>query len=179
MLSKSTANFAWELNHHYSEAMKSVKVNDKKQASSVAGDYGSGGAKRHRVLEFAAKFCGIPSDRISAGIRRPVYGVKLVSNAAAVCWTGCEPNWLVEYPPEVCHDAKSQALARATTNIERRNILLETLSSSTTFEPKAWDTHATTHWQEKWLCKAQVRIEDESYVPGVFHYLDADSREVS
>lgn len=179
MLSSQTANFAWEVNHEHAKSEIYTKSNVEEGPTSVAGDYGSGGAKRHRVLEFAAKLCGIPADKISAGIRRPVYGVRLVSNAPSVCWTGCEPNWLVEFPPSACRDSGGPPNNQGLTNAERRIRLHETLSSQSGSPGKQWDTHATNYWRAKWLAKAQSRISDTAYVAGIYDLLNVDSKEES
>jgi len=65
---------------------------DSRKISTV---YGSGGAKRHRAIEAATRAVGLPSRLALAGIRRPVYGLSFVRNAAEVIWLGNSPDWLV------------------------------------------------------------------------------------
>jgi|GEM_PF-1675225 len=86
----------------------------------VSGVYGSGGAKRHRAIEKATIDVGLPSRLVMAGIRRPVYGMKYVSNAPSVSWLGEAPDWLIkrnESPEEFCKKAldlwKARWLKRA------------------------------------------------------------------
>lgn len=68
----------------------------------VSTVYGSGGAKRHRVIEAALIIIGIPPKVAMAGIQRPVYGMEFVSNAIEVSWLGSEPQWLIfrDEPPD-------------------------------------------------------------------------------
>jgi len=56
--------------------------------------YGSGGGKRHRLLQRAASDCGLPPAMIFAEVRRPVYGLRLASNVSEVTLFGDKPEWL-------------------------------------------------------------------------------------
>jgi len=79
--------------HQYA---KQMLHDDDSSAMRVSDVYGSGGAKRHRVIEKATIDVGLPARLAMAGIRRPVYGLNYVSNAPAVSWLGEEPCWLVD-----------------------------------------------------------------------------------
>lgn len=61
----------------------------------VSFKYGSGGAKRHRSIENAARLIDLPADLVSAGIRRPVYALPLVVSPPDVIWRGVAPEWLI------------------------------------------------------------------------------------
>lgn len=69
-------------------------VNDNKRQVSLV--YGTGGAKRQRLIESAVISTGLPGSFIHAGIRRPVYGMRFASNIEEIIWCGAEPKWLVE-----------------------------------------------------------------------------------
>jgi hypothetical protein len=58
--------------------------------------YGTGGAKRQRVLESAVLTAGLPEAFVHAGIRRPVYGLNMVSNLADIVWGSQPPKWIVD-----------------------------------------------------------------------------------
>ncbi len=62
----------------------------------VSTVYGTGGAKRQRLIESAILSMGLPETFVHAGIRRPVYGLPMVRNPEGVIWAGEEPSWLVE-----------------------------------------------------------------------------------
>ena len=177
LISSKTAKFAWEINEL--DHTKDSKDDPSQDFKGVSGDYGTGGAKRHRVLEHAARYCGIPSNSISAGIRRPVYGVQLVHNAPAVCWTGCEPAWRIRFPPvSSCKSDESESLTEKSGK-ELRAEMLHSLSSATHFAPKPWDKHATTFWQIKWLNKLEKRLRDTPYIPGLIELLPLSGKESS
>lgn len=65
-------------------------------ARKVSMKYGTGGAKRQRTIESAVLSLGLPETFVHAGIRRPIYGVRMVENLEAVMWAGEEPKWVVE-----------------------------------------------------------------------------------
>ncbi len=65
----------------------------------VSRTYGTGGAKRQRSIESAVLSIGLPGSFVHAGIRRPVYGLPLVSNLPSVVWAGDEPRWLIDRHP--------------------------------------------------------------------------------
>lgn len=69
-------------------------------ARRVSQLYGSGGAKRHRMLELAAQHIGLSTDLINAGIRRPVYGAAFVSNPGQISWENAEPDWIIRRTEE-------------------------------------------------------------------------------
>lgn len=85
LLSRATANAARQL------AARNID-NGERRVSQL---YGSGGAKRHRMLEMAAQQIGLSTDLINAGIRRPVYGAAFVSNPEQVAWENSEPAWTI------------------------------------------------------------------------------------
>ena len=62
----------------------------------VALVYGTGGSKRMRFLESSAVECGLPQRIVHAGIRRPVYGMRFLSNMPDVVWRGAIPKWLID-----------------------------------------------------------------------------------
>ncbi len=62
----------------------------------VALAYGTGGAKRHRILESAALAAGLAEEVVHAGIRRPIYGVQFVDNLEAVVWMIEAPRWRID-----------------------------------------------------------------------------------
>lgn len=70
-----------------------LMANSKVEISQV---YGSGGAKRHRLLSQVATVSELSRDIVNAAIYRPVYGTKLLSNIFETIWLGQEPNWLVD-----------------------------------------------------------------------------------
>jgi hypothetical protein len=67
-----------------------------RETGRVALVYGTGGSKRMRFLESAAIECGLPQRIVHAGIKRPVYGMRFVSNLPEVIWRGAHPEWLVD-----------------------------------------------------------------------------------
>ena len=71
------------------------RVLDAAGQTRVSMVYGSGGSKRHRSIESALVLCGLTPRIAMAGIRRPVYALRFVSNPTEVCWAGAEPDWLV------------------------------------------------------------------------------------
>lgn len=73
-------------------ARKVLEVDGGGRVSMV---YGTGGAKRHRSIEAALRVCGLRDGIAMAGIRRPVYGLRFVSNPTEVCWAGADPKWRV------------------------------------------------------------------------------------
>lgn len=64
--------------------------------SRVSRRYGTGGAKRQRILESAVVSSGLPMALVHAGIRRPVYGVRLVENLERIIWAGDTPKWRIQ-----------------------------------------------------------------------------------
>lgn len=79
--------------------------------STVARTYGTGGAKRQRTLEAAAVQCDLPKTLVHAGIRRPVYGVDLISNMGEVVWLLADPDWAIEadVPPDAYAKTATEA----------------------------------------------------------------------
>lgn len=73
-----------------------VASNETGDVRRVSNMYGSGGAKRHRVLEVAARQAGISPELVNAGIRRPVYGAAFAENAGAVAWQNAVPTWSID-----------------------------------------------------------------------------------
>lgn len=73
--------------------LASIEHDDVRRVSNM---YGSGGAKRHRVLEVAAREAGISPDLVNAGIRRPVYGTAFVQNADEIAWHNAGANWIID-----------------------------------------------------------------------------------
>lgn len=85
LMSRATADAAREY----------LAASEKGEDRKVSNIYGSGGAKRHRILEVAARQAGLSADMVNAGIRRPVYGVAFVGNSAQVAWEGAAPDWSI------------------------------------------------------------------------------------
>lgn len=91
----------------YARMLLETQAGDRTRVSSV---YGSGGAKRHRAIHAATLAVGLPPRIAFAGIRRPVYGVKFVTNPESVCWLNEVPEWLIcreEDPTGFCQRAVS------------------------------------------------------------------------
>ncbi len=63
----------------------------------VSTVYGTGGAKRQRRIESAVLSTGLPGDFVHAGIRRPIYGLRLAGNVEDVIWAGEQPRWIVDH----------------------------------------------------------------------------------
>ena len=82
-------------------------------APVISPVYGSGGAKRHRVLETAARQVRLPASVVNAGIQRPVYGASLVTNASDICWAGADPEWAIN------HEASPEEYATMATELWR------------------------------------------------------------
>lgn len=61
----------------------------------VSMKYGTGGAKRQRAMESAVLSMGLPETFVHAGIRRPIYGVRMAENLEGVMWAGEDPRWAV------------------------------------------------------------------------------------
>ena len=74
-----------------------VAINSKLGSRSISRDYGSGGAKRQRILQRALTEIGIPVESVFANIKRPVYGLKLVKNAQDVVIFGHAPVWIDDF----------------------------------------------------------------------------------
>lgn len=91
----------------YAKALVDQLASSHKIVSTV---YGSGGAKRHRFIEAATRGVGLPTRIAFAGISRPVYGVKFVENAEAVCWLNESPEWTIPRfdDPDVFSEKASQ-----------------------------------------------------------------------
>jgi hypothetical protein len=82
-------------------------------SNTVSKVYGTGGAKRHRLIEAAVSRAGLPAMIAHAGIHRPVYGASFVANAPDVAWFNETPDWLVD--PKVTpveYEARAAALWR-------------------------------------------------------------------
>ncbi len=71
-------------------------VEGARESGRVALAYGTGGSKRMRFLESAAVESGLSQRIVHAGIRRPVYGLRLVSNLPEVIWCRAQPHWVVD-----------------------------------------------------------------------------------
>lgn len=93
-----------ETRGHTSTLLSKATAAAAKQLAAASADhrerrvsqlYGSGGAKRHRMLETAAQQIGLSKDLINAGIRRPVYGAVYVTNAVEVAWENAKPAWVI------------------------------------------------------------------------------------
>jgi hypothetical protein len=85
------------------------------QRGTVSQTYGSGGAKRHRIIDAAVALAKLPSKFAYAGIQRPVYGAYLVTNAPDVAWFNDTPKWLI--PTNL---QPAEASSEATDNWRRR-----------------------------------------------------------
>ncbi len=82
-------------------------------SNTVSKVYGTGGAKRHRLIEAAVSRSGLPGMIAHAGIHRPVYGALFVANAPDVAWFNETPDWLVDpHVTSVEYEARAAALWR-------------------------------------------------------------------
>jgi hypothetical protein len=70
-----------------------VAINDLLGQNGISREYGSGGAKRQRILQKAAMTVGIEPEALYADVTRPVYGASYVENCQAVVLGGEEPRW--------------------------------------------------------------------------------------
>ncbi len=73
-----------------------TQFNDLNGQHVVSNLYGSGGAKRQRIISGAVLQLGLPSEIAHAYISRPVYGVNFVSNLSRVVLYNESPEWTVE-----------------------------------------------------------------------------------
>ena len=90
-------------------AARSLAISD--DEPTVSSIYGTGGSKRMRLVERAVTALGLPQALVHAGIPRPVYGAKLVSNIEEVVWAGKTPEWVVDRSGD--HDVYCVAAATA------------------------------------------------------------------
>ena len=105
LMSRATANAARKL-------VASIEDAGERKVSNV---YGSGGAKRHRILEVAARQAGVSMELVNAGIRRPVYGLGFVNNPEAVAWAKDAPDWRIDRS-----ETETQYVTRAVSEWRKR-----------------------------------------------------------
>ena len=70
-----------------------VEINERMGEKGISREYGSGGAKRQRILQSAARIVGLDKDSLYAHVTRPVYGTLFVSNSQGVVLGGESPEW--------------------------------------------------------------------------------------
>ncbi len=70
-----------------------VEINLRMGEKGVSREYGSGGAKRQRILQSAARVVGLDSNGLYADVTRPVYGCLFLSNSQGVVLGGQTPEW--------------------------------------------------------------------------------------
>jgi hypothetical protein len=76
-----------------------VEINERMGEKGISREYGSGGAKRQRILQSAARIVGLDTDSLYAHVTRPVYGTLFVSNSQGVVLGGESPEWKDNYMP--------------------------------------------------------------------------------
>jgi hypothetical protein len=70
-----------------------VEINSRMGDKGISREYGSGGAKRQRILQSAARHVGIDANALYADVTRPVYGCLYLSNSQGVVLGGESPEW--------------------------------------------------------------------------------------
>jgi hypothetical protein len=70
-----------------------VEINLRMGEKGVSREYGSGGAKRQRILQSAARVVGLDANGLYADVTRPVYGCLFLSNSQGVVLGGQTPEW--------------------------------------------------------------------------------------
>jgi hypothetical protein len=70
-----------------------VEINSRMGDKGISREYGSGGAKRQRILQSAARHVGIDANALYADVTRPVYGCLFLSNSQGVVLGGESPEW--------------------------------------------------------------------------------------
>jgi hypothetical protein len=70
-----------------------VEINLRMGEKGVSREYGSGGAKRQRILQSAARVVGLDANGLYADVTRPVYGCLFLSNSQGVVLGGETPEW--------------------------------------------------------------------------------------
>lgn len=70
-----------------------VEINERMGERGISREYGSGGAKRQRILQSAARIVGLDADSLYAHVTRPVYGTLFASNSQGVVLGGESPQW--------------------------------------------------------------------------------------
>lgn len=63
---------------------------------TVSSVFGSGGSKRQRKIEAAARMAGLTEEVVHPRIRRPIYGAELVDNVRDVTIVNRRPKWRIE-----------------------------------------------------------------------------------
>lgn len=126
-------------------ARRLVLANEVAGERKVSNMYGSGGAKRHRVLEVAARQAGLSMDVVNAGIRRPVYGMAFVDNPEAVAWENASPLWKidsdeneVDYVSRAVEEWRKRWLIKAEARLKENDILPSLLTEVIKYRSKAY-----------------------------------------
>ena len=70
-----------------------VAINELLGENGISREYGTGGAKRQRILQKAAMTVGIEPEALYADVTRPVYGASYVENCQSVVLGGEAPRW--------------------------------------------------------------------------------------
>jgi hypothetical protein len=70
-----------------------VEINSRMGDKGISREYGSGGAKRQRILQSAARHVGIDANALYADVTRPVYGCLFLLNPQGVVLGGESPEW--------------------------------------------------------------------------------------
>lgn len=88
-----------------------VEINSRMGDKGISREYGSGGAKRQRILQSAARQVGIDPNALYADVTRPVYGSLFLSNPQGVVLGGESPEWKdTAMPSQTAHDYEREAL---------------------------------------------------------------------
>jgi len=88
-----------------------VEINSRMGDKGVSREYGSGGAKRQRILQSAARHVGIDANALYADVTRPVYGCLFLSNSQGVVLGGESPEWKDDgMPAQTANEYEAVAL---------------------------------------------------------------------
>ena len=88
-----------------------VEINERMGDEGISREYGSGGAKRQRILQSAARIVGLDSDSLYAHVTRPVYGTLFVTNSQGVVLGGESPNWKdIDMPHQTAEEYETSVM---------------------------------------------------------------------
>jgi len=88
-----------------------VEINERMGDEGISREYGSGGAKRQRILQSAARNVGLDTDSLYAHVTRPVYGTLFVSNSQGVVLGGESPKWKdIDMPHQTAEEYETSVM---------------------------------------------------------------------
>ena len=88
-----------------------VEINERMGDEGISREYGSGGAKRQRILQSAARIVGLDTDSLYAHVTRPVYGTLFVTNSQGVVLGGESPNWKdIDMPHQTAEEYETSVM---------------------------------------------------------------------